>query len=587
MVSMPAAIPILDWGRRYTREKFVDDAIAAVIVAIMLIPQSLAYALLAGMPTELGLYASIVPLLAYAVFGTSTTLSVGPVAIASLMTAAALSDVAAQGTADYIAAGITLAALSGLLLLLAGILRLGILANFLSHSVVSAFISASAIIIALSQFKHLLGIEMSGDNLPELLHSLFQHLPALNYYTLTLGFSVLALLVLVRSFGKTLLTNLGFKARTAGLLIKTTPVLAVILTIITVAWLGMETRGVEIVGTIPAGLPSLALPRFSLSLARELLMPAALISIIGYVESISVGRTLGGRRRERVRNDQELIGLGAANLASSFSGAFPVTGGFSRSVVNFDAGAVTQMAGVMTAALIAVAAMFLTPLLYNLPKATLAATIIVAVIPLVDIPVIRKTWRYSHSDWAAVVITLVMTLLAGVELGVSCGVLLSLGLHLHRTAKPHIAEVGLVKGTEHFRNVLRYKVETVPQILSLRVDESLFFANASLLEEQIYQRVFQSDRIAHVILVFTAVNEVDYSALEILQEMNKRLYEDGILLHLSEVKGPVQDKLQKSHFLRQLGGSVYLSQHQAYMDLVTRYNYSPDRNIAGSQRISK
>jgi len=569
-------LPIAKWLSRYTWNQLTSDAIAALIVAIMLIPQSLAYALLAGMPPELGLYASILPLIAYAVFGTSSTLSVGPVAIASLMTAAALADVVEQGTADYIAAGVTLAALSGLLLLLAGIFRLGILANFLSHSVVSAFITASAIIIALSQLRHLIGIEMHGDNLIELISSLLAGISEFNQYTAAIGLGVLGLLVLLRATGESVLVKLGLGKQSANILLKTAPVFAVLFTILLVSWLQLESRDVAIVGEVPAGLPGISLPGFSLDLARELLLPAALISLIGYVESISVGRTLGGRRRERVNNDQELIGLGAANLASSVSGAFPVTGGFSRSVVNFDAGAVTQMAGILAAVLIALVSLFLTPLLYHLPNATLAATIIVAVVSLIDFSVVKKTWRFSRSDWSAVVITLVMTLLAGVEAGVSCGVLLSLGLHLLRTAKPHIAEVGLVEGSEHFRNVRRFKVATVPEILTLRIDESLFFANVTVLEELVYKHVFENDQIAHVILMCTAVNELDYSALETLEELNQRLLEDGITLHLSEVKGPVQDRLQRSNFFKHLSGRVYLSQHEAFRDLLARFNYQLD-----------
>ncbi len=569
-------LPIAKWLSRYTWNQLTSDAIAALIVAIMLIPQSLAYALLAGMPPELGLYASILPLIAYAVFGTSSTLSIGPVAIASLMTAAALADVVEQGTADYIAAGVTLAALSGLLLLLAGIFRLGILANFLSHSVVSAFITASAIIIALSQLRHLIGIEMHGDNLIELISSLLAGISEFNQYTAAIGLGVLGLLVLLRATGESVLVKLGLGKQSANILLKTAPVFAVLFTILLVSWLQLESRDVAIVGEVPAGLPGISLPGFSLDLARELLLPAALISLIGYVESISVGRTLGGRRRERVNNDQELIGLGAANLASSVSGAFPVTGGFSRSVVNFDAGAVTQMAGILAAVLIALVSLFLTPLLYHLPNATLAATIIVAVVSLIDFSVVKKTWRFSRSDWSAVVITLVMTLLAGVEAGVSCGVLLSLGLHLLRTAKPHIAEVGLVEGSEHFRNVRRFKVATVPEILTLRIDESLFFANVTVLEELVYKHVFENDQIAHVILMCTAVNELDYSALETLEELNQRLLEDGITLHLSEVKGPVQDRLQRSNFFKHLSGRVYLSQHEAFRDLLARFNYQLD-----------
>jgi SulP family sulfate permease len=567
-------LPSARWARIYNGDKFKNDMVAAIIVAIMLIPQSLAYALLAGLPAEVGLYSSILPLVFYALLGTSSTLSVGPVAVASLMTASALASVAAQGTADYLSAAVVLAGLSGLILFISGVLRLGFVASFLSHSVVSAFISASAVVIALTQIRHITGAQFDDESLSGMFTALTTGEAEVNLTTVLIGLSVLIYLWLIRSRGKLLLVCLGVADKTAHLVVKSAPVLAVILTIAVTAIYSLDVRGVAIVGAIPKGLPSLTMPTISIELIQTLFMPACLISIIGFVESISVGRTLGAKKRERIDDNQELIGLGAANLASSFSGGFPVTGGFSRSVVNFDAGAVTQASSIFAAILIGIVSVFLTPYLYNLPKATLAATIIVAVLGLVDFSVIWKTWAYSKSDWLAVMLTLAMTLVFGVEIGVSCGVLVSLGLHLYRTSKPHIAEVGLVEGTEHFRNVSRYKVTTLPEILSLRVDESLFFANASALEEKVLGEVFSRDHISHVILVFSAVNEVDYSALETLELLNKQLYEQGICLHLSEVKGPVLDKLRSTEFVICLSGRIYLTQFSAFNDIASRLGKS-------------
>jgi len=567
MAKLPLLLPSIPRGGRYDTDSFAGDVIAAVIVAIMLIPQSLAYALLAGMPAEVGLYASILPLILYALLGTSSTLSVGPVAITSLMTASALSNVAEQGTGSYLAAAMTLAALSGVMLFSFGVLRLGILANFLSHSVVQAFVTASAIVILVSQMKHLLGVSSSGDNLVELLNSLTENIGDWNLFTLATGAFVVVFLLASRRWGSGALTRIGISIRSANLLVKTAPVIGVIATILLVIGFNLESRGVAVVGEIQAGIPELAIPRFSLQLARELLMPAGLISIIGYVESISVGRTLGAKRREGVDNNRELMALGGANMAAAVSGAFPVTGGFSRSVVNFDAGARTQAASLITAVLIALAAMFLTPYLYHLPKATLAATIIVAVLSLIDFSIIRKTWRFSKRDWGAVMATFLLTLGLGVEVGVSSGVIISIGLHLYRTAEPHVAEVGLVEGTEHFRNKKRYKVTTVPEILNLRIDESLFFANASKLEELIFARVAEEQNIKHVVLVCSAINEVDYSALESLLEINSRLEEEAILFHLSEVKGPVLDRLKRARFIEVLSGKLYMTQHQAFAEL--------------------
>lgn len=560
-------LPALVWMRRYDSAAFGSDAIAATIVTIMLIPQSLAYALLAGLPAEVGLYASILPLAVYGLFGSSSTLSVGPVAIASLMTAAAVGEISASGIASVTSAAITLAALSGAMLMLFGFLRFGFLANFLSHTVVSAFITASAIIISLSQFRHLLGIQGGGDTLGALLRSLWEHLPQTNFITLLLGVGVLALLFFVRRKGVRLLGALGMRPGNAQLMSKVTPVLAVILTIVLVKVFALEAQGVAVVGVIPKGLPPLLLPDFSIELVKALSLPALLISIIGYVESVSVGRTLGAKRQERIDADQELIGLGAANVASAFSGGLPVSGGFSRSVVNFDAGAVSQAASLMTAAMIALVSLFLTPLLYSLPAATLAATIIVAVMALVDFSVIGKTWRISKGDSFAVLVTMFLTLGFGVEAGVSAGIMVSIGLHLYRTSKPHIAEVGLIPDSEHFRNVRRYEVESDPQILTLRLDESLFFANAAFLEEHVQLATFKNGEIAHVILMCTAINEIDYTALETLEAINLQLKQQGITLNLSEVKGPVMDMLIKSDFLPHLTGQVYLSQYVAFQDV--------------------
>ena len=585
MSRLQAALPAWQWLRNYNRDAASADLVAAVIVAIMLIPQSLAYAMLAGLPPQLGLYASILPLVVYALFGTSTTLSVGPVAVTSLLTAAALSKIAASGSADYLSGAIMLALLSGVMLLVAGLLKLGFLANFLSHAVVSAFISGSAILIALSQLRHLLGIETEGETVLSMVRSTLGELAHWQGQTLFVAALVLLILVFMKRYGKACFRRVGVSEKQAGLLNRTAPVLAVIASMLMVYFLRWDLAGVEIVGEIPRGLPAPRWPSLSLELMQQLLVPAGLISMIGYVESISVGRTLGAKRRQKVSGNQELIGLGAANLASGFSGAFPVTGGFSRSVVNFDAGAVTQAASIYTAILIALVAMLLTPALYFLPKATLAATIIVAVLSLIDWSIFGKTWRFSKSDWLAVVITFVLTLLYGVEVGVGSGVLISLALHLYRTSQPHIAEVGNVPGTEHFRNVQRFKVETVPEVLSLRLDESLFFANANCLEELVYDKVFKDDRIAHVVLMFNAINEVDYSALEVLEELNSRLYDQGILLHISEIKGPVYDRLSKASFLDRLSGTVYLTQHQAISDLCDRFAYQSkhpeDRNKRG------
>ncbi|WP_232059159.1 SulP family inorganic anion transporter [Kineobactrum salinum] len=556
-------MPIFGWARGYDRRVFASDLLAGIVVTIMLIPQSLAYALLAGLPPEMGLYASILPLVAYALFGTSRTLSVGPVAVASLMTASAIGRIAEPGSLGYIEAATLLALMSGLFLLVMGILRMGFLANFLSHPVIAGFITASGIIIAFSQLKHLLGVSASGENLLHLIASLGGQLNTANPSTLMIALPTLVFLFWVRSGLKPLLVRTGLSDHAAGMLSKTGPVLGVIATSAFAFSFDLGAKGVALVGQVPVGLPTLALPALAHPAWKELWIAAIFISIIGFVESVSVGHTLAAKRRQKILPDQELIGLGAANISSAVSGGYPVTGGFARSMVNFDAGAVTPAAGIFTAAGIAAAAVFFTPYLAYLPQATLAATIIVAVLSLVDFSILKKTWQYARSDFVAVAATLAITLMFGVETGVACGVLTSLGLHLYKTSRPHLAIVGEVPGTEHFRNIKRHQVITYDDILSLRVDESLYFANASYFEDSLYSLLETRPDVKHVVLLCTAVNEIDLSALEVLESINARLRESGMQLHLSEVKGPVMDMLEKTHFLAQLGGQVFLSQHQA------------------------
>jgi sulfate permease, SulP family len=560
-------LPAAAWLRDYNTSTFKADMVAGVVVTMMLIPQSLAYALLAGLPAETGLYASIFPLIAYAVFGSSRALSAGPVAVVSLMTMVALSKIVEQGSVDYISAATALALLTGGFLLLMGTFRLGFIANFLSHTVVSGFITASGILIALSQLRHIVGISAHGDTAPEILRTLAANMTTINGTTAAIGLLVLVFLFWARSGVAPLLTQRGLTQNNAALIAKAAPVIGVVTTIFCVWYWRLDLQGVAIVGTIPTGLSRIAMPQISFALIEQLWLPALSIAIIGYVESVSVGKTLAAKKRTNIDTNQELFGLGAANVASAISGGFPVTGGLSRSVVNYDAGAVTQAASIYAAIGIAFASLYLTPALYFLPKATLAATIIVAVLSIVDLAIVRKTWTFSASDFRALMITILGTLLFGVEAGVLCGVLLSIGLYLYRTSIPHIAEVGLVEGTQHFRNIQRYRVTTNVHVLNLRVDESLFFANASFLETLIYNRIYANDKIAHVVLMCSAINEIDYSALEVLEMINERLRDQGICLHLSEVKGPVMDTLRYSGLTEMLSGNIYLTQFDAFQQL--------------------
>ena len=560
-------LPIFTWLPHYHKRLLGADLLAGLIVTVMVIPQSLAYALLAGLPAVVGLYASILPQLLYTFLGTSRTLAVGPVAIIALMTGAALSSVAAPGTPEYLQAALVLSLLSGTILVAMGALKMGFFSNFLSHPVISGFLTASGILIAVSQLGSLLGVSSSGFTLVERLMTLLPNLPTFNPYTVAIGGGTLLFLVLMRRYGKQSLIKVGLPATLADLMAKAGPVFAVVVTTLAAwHWQLAYEHGVAVVGTIPSGLPALSFPWGDASLWRALLIPAMLISLVGFVESVSMGQMLAAKRRRRISPNQELIGLGAANLAAGFTSGMPVTGGLSRTVINYDAGAQTPAAGAFAALGIALVTMAFTGWLYYLPIATLAATITVSILTLVDIPMLRQTWRYSRSDFAAMAVTILLTLVEGIEAGIIGGVTLSIALFLYRTSRPHSALVGRVPDTEHFRNVERHDVETVSNAALLRIDESLYFANARYLEDTIYNLVASRPELEHVVLICSAVNLIDASALESLDAINARLKDSDVKLHLSEVKGPVMDQLKKSDFLDALTGRVFLSTYAAWRE---------------------
>jgi sulfate permease, SulP family len=558
-------LPILTWLPHYNRRLGVADLAAGLIVTIMVIPQSLAYAVLAGLPAVVGLYASLLPAVAYALLGTSRTLAVGPVAIVALMTGAALSGVAAPGTPEYLQAALVLSLLSGLMLLAMGLLRMGFVANFLSHPVIAGFLSASGVLIAASQIGHLMGVELTSRELLPRLVELIRGLPELHLPTLGIGVGTLLFLLFLRQYGRPTLRRVGCSRPLADLLTRAGPVFAVVVTTL-VTW-QFELAGVAVIGQIPQGLPPLTLPGVDLSLWQALLVPALLISVVGFVESVSMGQMLAARRRERISPNQELVGLGGANVVAAFSAGMPVSGGLTRTVINHEAGAQTPLAGLVAAVGIGAVTLFLTPLLHYLPIATLAATITASILTLIDIPMIRQTWRYSRSDFSAMAVTILLTLVDGVETGIISGVLLSIALFLYRTSRPHSALVGRIPATEHFRNVERHETETVSHVALLRIDESLYFANARYLEDTVYDLVATRPELEHVVLICSAVNLIDASALESLDAINARLKDSRVTLHLAEVKGPVMDRLKRSDFLDDMTGRVFLSTFAAWREL--------------------
>jgi SulP family sulfate permease len=554
----------------YRPQDFVGDMMAGTIVAIMLVPQSMAYALLAGLPPQVGLYASILPLILYPLLGTSRVLAVGPVAIVSLLVASGLGELAAPGTSEYLTLAIALAFLAGTIQLVMGLAHLGFLVNWLSHAVISGFTSAAAIVIGVSQLKHLLGITIpSTESFFKLLGAIAAQLPQTNPVTLAIGLASVALLVYCnRYLGAWLLRH----KVPAGLVVpitKSGPLLAVAVSTWLVWGLSLSERiGVKVVGTIPAGLPPLTLPVWRWADWQTLLPTALAITFVGFMESIAVAKSLASKRRQKIDADRELLGLGAANLGAAFTGGYPVTGGFSRSVVNFSAGANTGLASIVTALLIALTLLLLTPLFYFLPQAALAAIIVVAVAGLVDIGTLRWMWRYDKADAASAIVTFVAVLGIGIEQGILVGAAASLLLYLWRTSRPHMAVIGRVGDSEHFRNVLRHTVKTYPHILAVRVDESLYFANTKYLEDRLLRAIAEQPDVRHLVLVCSAINAIDASALETLENLLEELRDAGVALYLAEVKGPVMDRLQAIGFADKLGRDrIFLSTHAAMLAL--------------------
>ena len=565
-------LPLIETIKSYRRDLARDDLIAAVTVTIMLVPQSLAYAMLAGLPPEVGLYSSILPLIGYALIGSSGSLAVGPVAVLALMTGATIADVSATHGYSAIEVSITLALLSGLILFAMGLLRMGFIVNFISRSVTEGFVTASAILIAFSQLKHIFAVDVEGHNLYSIASSLLSNMQSSHIPTLILGAAVLCVLLMTSPVLQLLSNKLKLGKHFLVFTPRLAPAVMVIITILLIHFTALGEMDIKTVGFIPNGIPRLHGITMDTTLLSSLFLPAALLSIIGYIESITVASRFAAKTRSTINPNNELLGLGAANMGSGISGGMPVTGGFSRSVVNYNAGSKTPISSVWTAIFIAIIVSGMMGFLEQLPKATLAAAIIAAVIGLIDIKRLKETWHYSKADFGLMIITILTTLFLGVEIGISTGIVLSICLHLYLTSKPHIAIVGQVPGTEHFRNVLRHDVKTTPEIIGIRIDERLYFANASYLEQEVLNIVSKNELIEHCILLFSSVSDIDASALESLETINTQLEEMGVKLHLSEVKGPVMDKLNRTSLVEKLKDRIHLSHYQAVNKLSQLYD---------------
>jgi SulP family sulfate permease len=560
-------LPIIGWLKTYTRHDFNDDLLAGVITAILLVPQGIAYAILAGLPPELGLYASILPPALYALLGTSRTLSVGPAAVAAIMIASALSAPEVSALGNPVQSALILSAESGLIMLLMALLRMGGLVNFISHPVLRGFTSGASLLIIVSQLPHTLGLKSPTCGLDVACYSLY--VQRFNAVTLWIALAAISLLLL---FGKpltTLLKKIGLSLSIVTAISKCGPLLTVLLGTVALNHFDLHTQQhVAVVGHVPSGFPNLSLDFIRSEQWRLLLPSAVFIALIAYVESVAIAKVTANLRGEKIAPNQELIALGAANLASALSGGMLVAGGFSRTMVNFAAGARTQMGMLIAAGLLSLAVIFFTPWFENIPKVVLAVIILVAITPLVRLKSIIHTWRYDRGDGIAEVVTLLGVLVLGIEEGISLGILLTIASHLRKSSQPHIAVVGRIPDTEHFRNIKRHHVETWKHLLLIRIDENITFTNIHYIEDYLANELRRQPGIKHVVLIFTSVSDIDTTALEALENINHALQGSGKTLNIAEAKGPVIDKLKKTDFIEQLKpGKVFFSNVDAVKEL--------------------
>lgn len=533
-------VPAARWMRDYDRADLHGDVTAGVTTAVMLVPQGMAYAMLAGLPPIVGLYASIAPLVVYALLGTSRQLAVGPVAMDSLMVAAAVGAMAPAGSDHAVALALVLAAMVGTIQLVMGLMRLGFLVTLLSHPVISGFTSAAAVIIGVSQLQHLLGFPMARS----------RHVHVLLFDAVTQLGRTHAPTLLLGGFGIALMLGLRRWAPKVPAAIVT-----VAATTLAVLAFELDAAGVAVIGSVPAGLPDWTVPVVSWAEAQALVPSAFAIAIVAFTEAISVGKAFATRNRYRLDASQELVAIGAANLAGSLTGGYPITGGFSRTAVNASAGARTPLAGMITAALVAVVLVLFTPVFRLLPKATLAGIVMVAVFGLIDVATLRHLWRTRRSDAAALLVTFAATLLLGIDSGIATGVVFSLALFVLRAARPHMAELGAKPDGATWRNVCRHEdAAACRDVAVLRVDTSLFFANIDAVVGRINALVHErGDAARAVVLDCSAVNDIDSSAARTLVESAGDLARAGVELHLARVKGPVRDGLEAAGIIGTLG----------------------------------
>ncbi|AEE49841.1 SulP family inorganic anion transporter [Haliscomenobacter hydrossis] len=553
-------LPILDWLPKYSKDQLQGDLSAGLTVGVMLIPQGMAYAMLAGLDPIHGLYAVTVPLMLYAVLGTSRQLAVGPVAMVSLLTAAGIGALQPATPELYLVYALTAAFLVGIFQLAMGVFRLGFLVSLLSHPVISGFTSAAAIIIGLSQLKHLLRIDLpKSEHIQEMMVALAKNIG--NTHLLTVGIGLIAIVVI--KYGKKIHKSLP------------TSLLAVMLGILAVWGLNLTEQGIKIVGEVPSGLPGLSAPSFDPAVWKSLLSVALTISLVGFMESFAVAKAIQAKHKDyQVDANQELIALGTANLGAAFFQGYPITGGFSRTAVNDQAGAKTGMASIFSAILIVLTLLFLTPLFYYLPNAVLAAVVIVAVIGLIDLKEAFHLWKEDRSDFWMLIATFVITLTMGIETGIGAGVVLSLAMVVYRSTRPHIAVLGKVPNSTYYRNVQRFeKLEQREDILMLRMDGPLYFANLTYFKDRLMNLMTARGKaLKAVIINADSISHVDSSAVHALKDWVTEIQAQGITLYFTSLIGPVRDIFAKTGLVELIGENhLYMSNQQA----VDHFDHTP------------
>ncbi len=552
-------LPIFSWLPNYKKEDFKGDFWAGLTVGVMLIPQGMAYAMIAGLPPIYGLYAAFLPQVIYSLFGTSRQLSVAPAAMISLLIGAGLSKFAGQGTEDFVKLAVLLAMIVGLIQLLFGLFRMGFLVNFLSQPVISGYTSSAAIIIGLSQLRHLLGVNMPSSNLlHEIIITTAKHIGETHLITVLIGVVSIVLILAIKKFNKSL----------PG---------AIIIVIIGIAFVSifhLDKSGVKIVGIIPGGLPKIGVPNATQQEIVNLIPLAILISMVGFMESISIAKAIQMKKRTyKVSANKELIGLGFANFLGSFFNSVPVSGGFARTAVNEQAGANTNLASLISAALVGLTLLFFTPVFYFLPNAILAAIIMVAVINLIDVKTAVLLFKTNKKDFSMLLATFLSTLIFGVQIGIMTGVVLSLGLVIHRSVYPHLAELGKLPDSNYYRNLSRFP-EAIERsdALIFRFDAELYFANISYFQERLEQMMSKKGKDLKVIILNAqSIYALDSSAARGLEEIVENCHHQGIEFYMTEVIGPVRDMLRKTGLFEKIGEDHFRMRVQDALDYFDRH----------------